>query len=130
MGEVKHTSPFSPFLTISLCRAGHYLSNPVFSISCHVFSKLECLHVSLWYGMVWCLFIQHQCTLYIAQITQDAEKGNARSVVLICSISLYVVPRDFAPLTHLFQNLGVLRHTKYLKAALHITNVSLGTIEV
>ena len=24
--------------------------------------------------MVWCLFIQHQCTLYIAQITQDAER--------------------------------------------------------
>ena len=24
--------PFSPFLTISLCRAGHYFSHPVFSI--------------------------------------------------------------------------------------------------
>ena len=28
----------------------------------------------VWYGVVWCLFIQHQCTLYIAQITQDAER--------------------------------------------------------
>ena len=28
----------------------------------------------VWCGMVWCLFIQHQCTLYIAQITQDAER--------------------------------------------------------
>ena len=27
-----------------------------------------------WYGMVWCLFIQHQGTSYIAQITQDAER--------------------------------------------------------
>ena len=26
------------------------------------------------YGMVWCLFIQHQRTSYIAQITQDAER--------------------------------------------------------
>ena len=27
-----------------------------------------------WYGRVWCLFIQHQRTSYIAQITQDAER--------------------------------------------------------
>ena len=27
-----------------------------------------------WYGMVWCLFIQHQRTSYIAQITHDAER--------------------------------------------------------
>ena len=26
----------SPFLTISLCRAGHYLCHPVFSILCHL----------------------------------------------------------------------------------------------
>ena len=26
------------------------------------------------YGMVWCLFIQHQRTSYIAQITQYAER--------------------------------------------------------
>ena len=24
--------------------------------------------------MVWCLFIQHHCTFYIAYITQDAER--------------------------------------------------------
>ena len=24
--------------------------------------------------LVWCLFIQHQCTFYIAHITQDAER--------------------------------------------------------
>ena len=41
-------SPFSPFLTISLCRAGHYLSHPVFPILCHVFSQLVFLHVSLY----------------------------------------------------------------------------------
>ena len=28
----------------------------------------------VWYGMVWCLFIQHQRTSYIAQITHDAER--------------------------------------------------------
>ena len=28
----------------------------------------------VWYGMVWCLFIQNQCTLCTAQITQDAER--------------------------------------------------------
>ena len=35
----KDFSPFSPFLTISLCGAGHYLSHPVFPILCHVFSQ-------------------------------------------------------------------------------------------
>ena len=39
---------FSPFLTISLCRAGLYFSHPVFSILCHVFSQLVFLHVSLY----------------------------------------------------------------------------------
>ena len=41
----KHTtfSHFSHFLTIS----GLYLSHPVFSILCHVFSQLVFLHVSL-----------------------------------------------------------------------------------
>ena len=29
-------SPFSPFLTISLYRAGQYFSHPVFSVLCHV----------------------------------------------------------------------------------------------
>ena len=38
----------SPFLTISLCRAGQYLSHPVFSVLCHVFSQLVFLHVSLY----------------------------------------------------------------------------------
>ena len=28
----------------------------------------------VWYGMVWCLFIQHQRTSYIAQITHYAER--------------------------------------------------------
>ena len=41
-------SPFSPFLTISLYRAGQYFSHPVFSILCHVFSQLVFLHVSLY----------------------------------------------------------------------------------
>ena len=41
-------SPFSPFLTISLCRAGQYLSHPVFSVLCHVFSQSVFLHVSLY----------------------------------------------------------------------------------
>ena len=41
-------SPFSPFLTISLCRAGQYLSHPVFSVVCHVFSQSVFLHVSLY----------------------------------------------------------------------------------
>ena len=40
-------SPFSPFLTISLCRAGQYLSHPVFSVLRHVFSQSVFLHVSL-----------------------------------------------------------------------------------
>ena len=31
--------PFSPFLTSSLCRAGHYFSHPFFSILCHVFNQ-------------------------------------------------------------------------------------------
>ena len=39
---------FSPFLTISLCRAGQYLSHPVFSVLCHVFSQSVFLHVSLY----------------------------------------------------------------------------------
>ena len=39
---------FSPFLTISLCRAGHYFSHPLFSILCHVFSQFVFLHVSLY----------------------------------------------------------------------------------
>ena len=34
-------------MTISLCRAGQYLSHPVFSILCHVFNQLVFLHVSL-----------------------------------------------------------------------------------
>ena len=38
----------SPFLTISLCRAGQYLSHPVFSVLCHVFSQSVFLHVSLY----------------------------------------------------------------------------------
>ena len=38
----------SPFLTISLCRASHYISHPVFSILCHVFSQLVFLHVSMY----------------------------------------------------------------------------------
>ena len=33
-----------------------------------------CIGYDNWYGMVWCLFIQHQRTSYIAQITQDAER--------------------------------------------------------
>ena len=45
-------SPFSPFLTISLYRVGHYFSY-VSSISdlvpCNVFSQLVCLHVYLYY---------------------------------------------------------------------------------
>ena len=41
-------SPFSPFLTISLCRAGQYLSHPVFSVLCHVFSQSVFLHVALY----------------------------------------------------------------------------------
>ena len=41
-------SHFSPFLTISLCRAGQYLSHPVFSVLCHVFSQSVFLHVSLY----------------------------------------------------------------------------------
>ena len=46
----------SPFLTISLCRAGHYLSHPVFSVlCCYVFSQLVFLHVSL-YVIPICLF--------------------------------------------------------------------------
>ena len=36
----KFPTIFSPFLTISLSRAGQYLSHPVFSILCHVFSQL------------------------------------------------------------------------------------------
>ena len=40
-------SPFSPFLTISLCRAGQYFCHPVFSILCHVFSYLVLLHAPL-----------------------------------------------------------------------------------
>ena len=32
------------------------------------------LGVSPALGMVWCLFIQHQRTSYIAQITHDAER--------------------------------------------------------
>ena len=39
---------FSPFLTISLCRAGQYLSHTVFSVLCHVFSHSVFLHVSLY----------------------------------------------------------------------------------
>ena len=38
---------FSPFLTISLNRAGQYFCHPVFSVLCHVFSQLVFLHVSL-----------------------------------------------------------------------------------
>ena len=38
-------SHFSPFLTISLCRASHYFSHPVFSILCRVFSQLVVLRV-------------------------------------------------------------------------------------
>ena len=34
------STTFSPFLTISLCRAGQYFCHPVFSILCHVFSEL------------------------------------------------------------------------------------------
>ena len=41
-------SPFSPFLTISLCRAGQHFIHPVFSILCHVFSQLLFRHVSLY----------------------------------------------------------------------------------
>ena len=32
------------------------------------------ISLTLVWCMVWCLFIQHQCTSYIAQITQDAER--------------------------------------------------------
>ena len=39
---------FSPFLTISLRRAGQYFSHAVFSILCHVFGQLVFLHVSLY----------------------------------------------------------------------------------
>ena len=41
-------SPFSPFLTISLCVAGQYFSDPVFSILCDVFSQSVFLHVFLY----------------------------------------------------------------------------------
>ena len=50
-----HLSPFSPVLTISLCRPGHYLSHPVFSTLCHVFSRLVFRQVSL-YGVPPSLF--------------------------------------------------------------------------
>ena len=43
-----YISFFSPFLPISLCRAGHYFSHPVISILCHVFSQLVFLHVFLY----------------------------------------------------------------------------------
>ena len=39
-------SVFSPFLTISLYRAGHYFIHPVFSLLCHAFSKLVFLPTS------------------------------------------------------------------------------------
>ena len=43
-----HFSPFSPFLTISLCRAGQYFSHPVFSVLCQFFSQSVFLHVFLY----------------------------------------------------------------------------------
>ena len=38
------------------------------------FSSVFTREYTSWYGMVWCLFIQHQRTSYIAQITHDAER--------------------------------------------------------
>ena len=43
---ISFCSDFSPFLTISLCRADRCLSHPIFSIVCHVFSQLVFLLVS------------------------------------------------------------------------------------
>ena len=39
----------SPFLTISLNRASHYFSHPVFTILCHVLSQSVFLQVSLYF---------------------------------------------------------------------------------
>ena len=51
-GGCRHLSPFPPFLTISLCRAGQYFIHPVFLILCHVFSQLVFHHVSLYSCML------------------------------------------------------------------------------
>ena len=66
-------SPFSSFLTISLCRAGHYCSNPVFSILCHVFSQSVFLHVFLYvippslFSADLCSFSQKLLVLAVSQ---------------------------------------------------------------
>ena len=59
----------SAFLTISLCRAGHYFSHPVFSILCHVFRISSCLPLccpSISFSVGLCSFSQKLLVLVIS----------------------------------------------------------------
>ena len=80
---------FSPFLTISLCRAGQYLSHPVFSILCHVFSQLVFLHVccpAIYFSVGLCSFSQKPLVLAISHTCGCvlASSGGQTTTLVFC----------------------------------------------